>query len=219
MSEVVTLADLKAYLGITSVTYDIVLQDIIDTTEAQLKSRYGIAFADTPIVNGLYDYHKTIDNYEMDIGFKPINLSFTFTIEINEAGPEGTPSWKTLTRRTATVAGDFSLDEVVGKVRFIDIDLGYDDFRNVRLNYTYGWPVGTVPIEVEQIILLMSAQGALSGRMGVNLYTSQDSVRIGELSVSKGGNAFITAQQTLQNQIDGFMASLGWITPEGSVMV
>lgn len=215
MSVVVSLADLKEYLGITSTGYDTVLQTIIDTTEAQLKSRYGIAYAPTTVVAGIFDYHKEIDNYVMDMNKKPVTA--ISSLEINSAGPDATPSWETLTERTTGVAGDFFVDYTRGKVYFIDEDAGYDDYQNVRITYDYGWT--TVPEEVEQIILLMSAQGALSGRMGVNLYTSQDSVRIGELSVSKGGNAFLTAQKTLQDQINSLMNSIGWITPEGAVMV
>jgi hypothetical protein len=218
MSVVVSLADLKEYLGITDTTYDTVLQDILDQVEAEFKLKYGVEFAPITVTGGIFDYHHERDNFKLDLGKKP--LSGTFTLELNEAGPDAAPSWTTLTRKTSSAYGDYYLDMDKGKVWFINEEIGYDDYQNVRITYTYGWASGAaVPDNVKQLLLLLAAKDAITARGGISIYTSQDSVRIGEIAVSKGGNALATALKTLDDQIARIMDSINWLTPEAAVMV
>lgn len=217
MSVAITLQELKDYLNVTDTSYDTVLQSIIDSVEAQLASKYGIAFTITSVIGGVYSYHKQYDNYEMELDKKPI-VSIT-SLKINDAEPDSEPNWVTLTERTPTTDGDYTIDTDTGIVYFIDRDYGYDDYQNIMVTFDYGFDQTAIPDEIKQLVLLMSAQQAITGRSSSSIYTSQDSVRIGEIAVSKGGSALPVSQQSLQNSINDILIGLKWITPVAGVMV
>ena len=217
MSVAITLQELKDYLNVTDTSYDTVLQSIIDSVEAQLASKYGIAFTITSVIGGVYSYHKQYDNYEMELDKKPI-VSIT-SLKINDAEPDSEPNWVTLTERTSTTDGDYTIDTDTGIVYFIDRDYGYDDYQNIMVTFDYGFDQTAIPDEIKQLVLLMSAQQAITGRSSSSIYTSQDSVRIGEIAVSKGGSALPVSQQSLQNSINDILIGLKWITPVAGVMV
>lgn len=181
---------------------DAVVEDWISVVQEQMDDELNTSFESTSITNSYYDYKKERSFYKIKLWKKPI-ISID-SLEINEAEASDTADWKTLTEGYGE---DFLVDTDNGVIIILDEDLGYDDYQNVRVSLTYGY--SSVPLLAERLATLLAAKMTIGSKLMGEDFSSQNSIRIAEISISKASGDVIQTVNKMQEEIDMLYKLLG----------
>lgn len=154
------------------------VEDLISQVDAEIRS-YGIAFETTTVSTEMIDYDAS---GVLKIRKKPINA--ISSLELNYNPSTTTASW---TAMTSGYGKDYILDKLNGKITFLK-GKGYDDIQNVRASYTYGFTSTDWPTQYQlgrRLATIMAGSKLLAMKTLGNDFSSQDSIRIAEIAITK----------------------------------
>ena len=174
------------------------VEELISQVDAEIRS-YGIAFEATTVSSEMMDYDAS---GLLKVRKKPINS--ISSLELNYNPSETTASWQAL---TAGYGKDYILDMLNGKIKFLK-DKGYDDIQNVRASYIYGFTLALWPNQYalgKRLETIMCGSKLLAMKTLGNDFSSQDSIRIAEIAITK---ANANVRETLNMNVDEIKDSL-----------
>jgi len=174
------------------------VEELISQVDAEIRS-YGISFEATTVSSAMMDYDAS---GLLKVRKKPINS--ISSLELNCNPSETTASWQAL---TAGYGKDYILDMLNGKIKFLK-DKGYDDIQNVRASYTYGFTSALWPNQYvlgKRLETIMCGSKLLAMKTLGNDFSSQDSIRIAEIAITK---ANANVRETLNMNVDEIKDSL-----------
>lgn len=154
------------------------VEDLIGQVDAEIRS-YGIAFETTTVSTEMMDYDAS---GILKVRKKPINS--ISSLELNYNPKEATANW---TAMTSGYGKDYLLDKLNGKITFLQ-GKGYDDIQNVRASYTYGFTSSAWPSQYQlgrRLAMIMAGSKLLAMKTLGNDFSSQDSIRIAEIAITK----------------------------------
>jgi hypothetical protein len=174
------------------------VEELISQVDAEIRS-YGISFEATTVSSAMMDYDAS---GLLKVRKKPINS--ISSLELNCNPSDTTASWQAL---TAGYGKDYILDMLNGKIKFLK-DKGYDDIQNVRASYTYGFTSALWPNQYvlgKRLETIMCGSKLLAMKTLGNDFSSQDSIRIAEIAITK---ANANVRETLNMNVDEIKDSL-----------
>jgi len=206
MTAYTTEANIEAYLGesfdATTVpsTDDIVI--FIAWADKAINDETRTAFTSTTVTDEILDSN----GYErFKLPKQPIISVTNFYVDKAGLGSASSPDWEVRTEGR-TNAEDFVLLKDEGILQFYT-DVPRWGIQNCKTTYVYGY--ATVPKDVEKLATLLVVRDILRARLADNLYSSQDTIRVGPIEISKSGTQASTGVIELQKEIDNMWEKVG----------
>jgi uncharacterized phiE125 gp8 family phage protein len=155
-TDLVTLADLKAYLGISESGHDAVLGGLIDAASEAIERACGRAFAQAERT----EYHDGRGSAWLVLKERPIASIADLRDDLD----------REFGAASAIVADDYTFYPEEGIVRLLTGTF-QDGSRNVRVRYTAGYQ--TVPEDLAQACLMLAASWFNAGHQGGDGLTAE----------------------------------------------
>ena len=198
--------------------------------EREIDDRSNTKFSSTTVSNEIYDVNQytfykspsqlTTFSTQILVGTRNDSFSTFFddqfklnknpiltitTLEVNDAGPSDTDSWRTLTENTGS-GGDFLVNLDIGLITFVNNKPSQGQ-RKVRVSYTYGF--STVPADVERLCILLAIKSIITSSTTSSQFEGTDGFSIPDLSISKGISGGISYLEDLRAEIKDLWAIIG----------
>ena len=174
---------------------DYVVADWIEEVEEQMDNELNTSFEPKTITDAYYDYAKERGNYQFKLWKRPIISVISFSL--NEAKSNDDVSWKIMTEG---YGNDYLINLEDGIIYILNKDLGYDDLQNVKISFEYGY--SSVPVLAERLATLLTAKIIIGSKIMGEDFSSQDSIRIAEISISKASTEVAETIEGIQTDID-----------------
>jgi len=201
-----TEANVEAYLGesfdetTTPSTSDIAI--FIDWTDKLIQDYTGTAFESTAATDEILDSE---GRERFKLPKRPIISVTTFEVDKAGLGSSNSPDWEARTEGR-TNSEDFVILNDEGVLHFYR-DAPSAGIQNVRVTYNYGY--SSVPKDVERLATLLVVKEILKARLADNLYSSQDSISVGPINISKAGTQSTSSVRELDRDIEEAWKAVG----------
>jgi len=126
------------------------------------------------------------------------------SFEVDVGGLGGTTDWEARTEGRQTE--DFVVLKSEG-ILYFHRRVPPSGVQNCRATYVYGY--STVPVEVENLMLLLCSQAIVRSRLADNVYSSQDSITVGPITISKAGGNTIKGLEEFNKQVEEAWKEIG----------
>jgi hypothetical protein len=201
-----TEANVEAYLGeafdetTTPSTSDLTI--FIGWADKLIEDYTGTAFESTAVTEEILDSE---GHTRFKLPKRPIISVTTFEVDKAGLGSSSSPDWEARTEGR-TNSEDFVILEDEGILHFHN-DIPSVGIQNVRITYNYGY--STVPKDVERLATLLVVKEILKARLADNLYSSQDSISVGPINISKAGTQSTSSVRELDRDIEEAWKAVG----------
>jgi len=199
-----TEANVEAYMGesfdgaTTPSSTDITL--FITWAQAMIDKYTGTKFESTTVTDEILDSEGGV---RFKLPKRPI-ISIT-NFNVDEGGLGNATDWVARTEGR-TSAEDFVILEEEGVLYFHN-DTPPWGIQNIKTTYAYGY--SSVPTDVAKLATLLVVREIVRGRISDNIYSSQDSISVGPISVSKAGSQSTSAVAELESEIKDLWKAIG----------
>jgi len=201
-----TEANVESYLGeafdgsTTPSTTDITL--FITWADKLIEDYTGTAFESTAVTAEILDS----EGYtRFKLPKRPIISVTTFEVDKAGLGSSNSPDWEARTEGR-TNSEDFVILKDEGILYFHN-DVPSIGIQNIKITYNYGY--GSVPKDVERLATLLVVKEILKARLADNLYSSQDSISVGPINISKAGTSSTASVRELDRDIEEAWKAVG----------
>ena len=200
-----TEALVEAYLGeafdgtTTPSSTDIVT--FIGWSEKQIDDETGTSFTSATVTDEILDSN---GSQRFRLPKRPIISVSAFTVDENGLGAAST-NWVARTEGR-TNSADFVILEDEGVLYFHNDTPPYG-IQNIKTTYAYGY--SAIPKDVEKLATLLVTQEIIKARLADNAYSSQDTIRVGPIMISKSGGQVSLSLIEFNKQIDEAWSSVG----------
>jgi len=199
----ITEADLESYLGetfdTTSVPTSAEVTEIIARTQAKIDTFTRTSFEATTESAQILD-SDGLQRFRMP----RMPLISVSSFEIDVGGLGNTTDWEARTEGRQTE--DFVVLKEEG-ILYFHRNVPRAGVQNCRATYVYGY--STVPKEVENLALLLCTQAIVRSRLADNVYSSQDSITVGPITISKAGSNTIKGLEEFNTQVNEAWKEVG----------
>ena len=127
---------------------------------------------------------------------KPVRAVASFWVDNESLGGTST-DWE-LRTEGRTNSNDFVLDKGAGMLYF-HTDVPRAGTKMVKVTYTHGY--ASVPADVQKLTTLLVSREIIRGRLADNLYSSQDSIQVGPITITKAGSQGTSSVAQLDMEI------------------
>jgi hypothetical protein len=197
-------ANIEAYMGeafdatTTPSTTNITL--FITWAQALIDKYTGTKFEATTVTDEILDSE---GGNRFKLPKRPIVSVTNFYID--NGGLGNTTDWDELSEGR-TGDEDFVILEDEGVLYFHN-NVPRWGIQNIKTTYVYGY--STVPVDVAKLATLLVVREIVRGRIADNIYSSQDSISVGPISVSKAGSQSTSAVAELESEITDLWKAVG----------
>ena len=196
---------IESYLGETfdgtTVPNSTDIATFIGWSEKQIDDETGTSFTSVTSTDEILD---SDGSQRFRLPKRPVISVAAFTVDENGLGAAST-NWVARTEgRTSTA--DFVILENEG-VLYFHSDTPPQGIQNIKTTYAYGY--SAIPKDVEKLATLLVTQEIINARLADNSYSSQDTIRVGPIMISKSGGQVSLSLIEFNRQIDDAWKSVG----------
>jgi len=206
IKEYTTEAKIELYLGesftVSTVPTTDAITQMIEHAEKEIDEYTGTSFTTATATDELIDADGTNEVYTK---YRPIIAVSACTVDEAGLGNDSSPNWvaRTEGRTTST---DFVLYTDEGKLYFYT-DVPSVGKQNVKITYTYGY--AATPKHVEELATLLVTRMIVKARLADNVYSSQDNIQVGPISIGKSGTQSAATVMQLDEDIERLWRLIG----------
>jgi len=206
MANYTTEANVEAYLG-ESITSGTVpsstdLQIFLNWADKLINDYTGTAFKATTVTDEVLD-SEGFQRFKLPK--RPIISVTNFYVDKAGLGSSNSPDWE-LRTEGRTNSEDFVILEDEG-ILYFHTNIPSAGKQNIKTTYTYGY--STTPKDVEKLATLLVVREILRARLADNLYSSQDTISVGPITVSKSGTQGSIGVVELEKEINDLWRAVG----------
>jgi len=201
-----TEANVEAYLGetfdgtTTPTSTDITL--FISWADKLINDFTGTAFESTGVTDEILD-SGGLERFKLPK--RPIISVTTFYVDKAGLGSSSSPDWEARTEGR-TNSEDFVILKDEGVLYFHN-DIPSTGIQNIKTTYNYGY--SSVPADVAKLATLLVVREILRARLADNLYSSQDTISVGPITISKVGTQASVGVNELEKEINDCWKAVG----------
>tara|TARA_Y100000310_G_C20525540_1_gene735818 strand:- start:287 stop:925 length:639 start_codon:yes stop_codon:yes gene_type:complete len=201
-----TEANVEAYLGetfdgtTTPTSTDITL--FISWADKLINDFTGTAFESTGVTDEILD-SEGLERFKLPK--RPIISVTSFYVDKAGLGSSSSPDWEARTEGR-TNSEDFVILKDEGVLYFHN-DIPSTGIQNIKTTYNYGY--SSVPADVAKLATLLVVREILRARLADNLYSSQDTISVGPITISKVGTQASVGVNELEKEINDCWKAVG----------
>lgn len=178
------------------------LATMIGWSEKQVDDETGTSFTVVQMTDDLID---SDGDQRFRLPKRPINSVTNFYVDKAGLGASNSPDWEVRVEgRTNT--DDFLLLSDEG-ILYFHTDIPGTGIQNVKSSYAYGF--SAVPKDVERLTTLLVVDEIIKARLADNAYSSQDTIRVGPIMISKSGGQVSQSLIEFRKSIDEAWKAVG----------